>query len=299
MPVNEVQLNAYAKINLGLRIHEKRGDGYHNIETVFKIISLHDRVAIRLNDRGGARLTCGLAGVPTDESNIMMKAVRSLEKKSDRPIHTDIHLEKHIPMGAGLGGGSSDAAAVLVALSRLLGLSLTGEELMHLGASLGSDVPFFVGFYLGHGATAKGQGRGEVLSYFRWPLTEHVVVVYPNVHVSTPWAYQNFRTAIPSTVDTENERFNLTKRIESAILSAPLEKGLFFDNDFEYLVFREYPWIRTAQGVLVDLGAKVARMSGSGSTLYGLFDTVPEFETLRERLGDAAIFRCRFIDSVK
>ncbi|HNJ73066.1 MAG TPA: hypothetical protein PL129_11220, partial [bacterium] len=92
---------------------------------------------------------------------------------------------------------------------------------------------------------------------------------------------------------------NLTKRIESAILSAPLEKGLFFDNDFEYLVFREYPWIRTAQGVLVDLGAKVARMSGSGSTLYGLFDTVPEFETLRERLGDAAIFRCRFIDSVK
>jgi 4-diphosphocytidyl-2-C-methyl-D-erythritol kinase len=289
-----VAIVSYAKINIGLKIVRQRADGYHDIETVFKIISLHDRVTLRKNDSGKITITCADPNVPTDHSNIAFQAVQLIEQETENQYGVDIDIVKNIPIGAGLGGGSSNGASVLVGMNELFQLGLKDEALMAMGAQLGSDVPFFVGFLLGFGNTAVGKGRGEVLDYFEWNLTEKVVLVYPKIPISTPWAYQNFKNYLSSEHEKKSS-LSLTNTSKSVKFSALLIKPVFFDNNFEPLVFAEYPKIKGLREMLEKENAVFSRMSGSGSTVFGLFEKDRNCDALGSKFPDCFVTVAAFV----
>ncbi len=250
---------SHAKINLGLRVLGKRPDGYHEIETLFQEISLKDEIDIVLTE-GGISVKCDPAICPENRDNLAVQAALLLRQKSNRTGGCRITIHKNIPIGAGLGGGSSNAATTLKALNRMWNLGLTEHVLEELGASLGSDVPFFI-----KGGTALGSGRGEKLLPVRLPIQYWGLLVCPGFSVSTRWAYQS-------------ANFSLTKTAKSSKFFRFLEKlddvgnwKEFLPNDLETVVFSRYPTLRTIVDKLYEVGAFYARMSGSGSSLLGLF----------------------------
>lgn len=290
-----ISFPCFAKINLGLRILRKRPDGFHDIETTFKLVDLCDRLHLE-SSASEVTLECSKPEVPTDESNLCIRAVRELEAYCSRSLPVRIRIEKNIPIGGGLGGGSSDAAGVLVHLSRHMHLDVPEEALMEMAGRLGSDVPFFVGAILGRGDTAVAFGRGERLEYFDWPLTEQVVLVNSGISIPTSWAYQNFaRHRKPDAVSEGS--FGLTNKSKSIKFSALFAKPLFFENYFEDLVFQEHPKIKNLRYQLEEKGAKIARMSGSGSTVFGIFDSETRLDGLAGEMADCFVHIGRFVRS--
>jgi 4-diphosphocytidyl-2-C-methyl-D-erythritol kinase len=250
-------VQAYAKINLGLRILGRREDGYHDIETVFHRVDIHDTITIEEADM--ILFSCDDAGLGLADENLCLKAARALKDHCGISAGANIFLEKSIPLGAGLGGGSADAAATLRGLSELWNCNLSETEFARLAIGIGSDVPYF----LKHG-TAHATGRGENLTYFEFRMPYAVLVVYPQVHVSTAWAYQNFqlkdaRTA-KSLRSTWEESANNPEVLQSEIV-----------NDFEELVIVNYPAVANAKRMLTEVGSVFSQLTGSGSAVYGLF----------------------------
>ena len=176
-------IRAYAKINLGLRILRKRADGYHDIETIFYRIQPYDEIVLELSH--GISLVCNNSELPTDEGNLCVRAAGMLQQHYDIIERVHISLKKSIPVGAGLGGGSSDAASVLTGLVELWKLPASENDLRSFAVQLGSDVPYFL-----EPGTAYGTGRGEKLDYFDFDFPYWIVLVYPNIHISTAWAYR-------------------------------------------------------------------------------------------------------------
>ena len=256
MPAREVSVRAYAKINLGLRVLYKRPDNYHEIRTVFQTVSLADRLTIRYNRASATNIA--LEGNVEIEDNLVTRAARLVLDELRLTARVQFTLEKRIPMGAGLGGGSSDAAAVLLALPVLAGGAIPVARLSSLAASLGSDVPFFL-----WGGAALGLGRGEEL----YPLPDLPrlagVIVAPGIHVSTPEAYRDLSQRLsPADLPDKLSQFQECARNP---LSAPAV------NDFEPPVFERHPVLFQLKNRLSRLGAKPALMSGSGSSIFGLF----------------------------
>ncbi len=279
----ELSVYCYAKINMGLRIFDKRPDGYHNIETTFKVIGLHDHIRITRNGSPSPRVISASENMPKDASNLCIRALHKLNEKTGCGLGFDVNIVKHIPIGAGLGGGSSDAAGVLVGCNELLNLRLDDDTLMKLGLELGSDVPFFVGFLLGYGNTATGRGRGENLEFFNWNLSEKVLLVYPNIHVSTAWAYANFNKYM-NMGDSKMSSLTLTNTKKNIMFSAILEKPMFFENFFEPLVFAECPDVKEVYDRLLKEQPLLTAMSGSGSAIYALFPDDTELEPVLKKL---------------
>lgn len=250
-------LKAYAKINFGLRILRKREDGYHDIETVFHRINVYDELTFELSPI--ITLRCSQAELPTDERNLCIRAAQLLQKRFCIRHGVSIFLKKNIPVGAGLGGGSSDAATTLLSLVQLWDISVSNEELYMLALQLGSDVPYFL--QLG---TAYATGRGEILDYFDLTVPYWIVVVYPDIHISTNWAYRSIQVG--------QRKSQITIK---AILLEHINKPNFLvellQNDFEPLVQRLHPVIYSVKKSLYDAGAVFTQMSGSGSAVYGLF----------------------------
>lgn len=252
---------AYAKINIGLQILGRRSDGYHEIETIFQQIDLYDEVVVQENDYRRIDLWCDDARLPLGASNLCVKAARLLCQRCGRGDGVLIRLYKRIPIAAGLGGGSSDAAAVLRGLSRLWRLDLSLNRLHELAKELGADVPFFL-----YGGTALGTGIGDQIRPIELPFNFFCVLVYPNIEISSRWAFNNYN-------------FSLTKTKKSIKLSHLFFKGMTISdlrkvvrNDLEEVVLRRYPLLGKIKQALYDRGAFFASMSGSGSTIYGLFD---------------------------
>ncbi len=250
-------INSPAKINFGLFITEKRSDGFHNIETVFYPLSLSDQIVMR---------ECDHLLIETDkpelnidpESNLMTRAVRLLQKETGKDLNCRITLSKNIPMGAGLGGGSSNAASVLLGLNDLFSLGYSKEELRKFGLRLGSDVPFFI-----HPYPAVGKGRGEILTEIEMELKGIIVVVNPGIHVATAAAYQACKPAKPA---YDLTKLNGLKDINYNILRPDVK------NDFEETVFPLFPVIGDLKRSFYDHGAEFSLMSGSGSTVFGIFN---------------------------
>jgi 4-diphosphocytidyl-2-C-methyl-D-erythritol kinase len=251
---------APAKINLGLHVLRRRADGYHDLDTVFLRIGWADTVAVATApDRS---LTCTDPSLPTDASNLCLKAALRLAAHTGVTQGAAIHLEKYIPHGAGLGGGSSDAAATLLLLNDLWHTGLSPSDLHVLAAGLGSDVPFFLG-----PAAARGTGRGDVLA----PLLDatgrvygcpfHFVVAKPSVSVSTTDAY---RWIVPR----EDGRPDLSEVVASNDLVRWRHELV---NDFEEPAFGRFPLLRTLRDGLYADGAGYAAMTGSGSAVFGVF----------------------------
>ncbi|HEX9615034.1 MAG TPA: 4-(cytidine 5'-diphospho)-2-C-methyl-D-erythritol kinase [Bacteroidota bacterium] len=249
---------AYAKINLGLRVLRKRTDGYHDIETVFHHIDLYDELSFRLHEHD-ILLTSSDASLPTDHNNLCFQAAQLLRDLTGMQEGVEIAIKKNIPLGAGLGGGSADAAATLKTLTALWNLELTERELHSLALSLGSDVPFFL-----QEGSAYGTGRGEELQVLTLRLPHWIVTVTPPIHVSTAAAYKNL---------ARDDRPSPLSGLQSILLGhlhevEALRKNL--QNDFEPVVFELHPEIRTLKEEMLAEGADVALLSGSGSSVFAL-----------------------------
>ncbi len=255
-----MNVKAYAKINLGLRIVEKRADGFHNIETIFHYINLFDEISVKPTQRE-IMLHSSSAAIPSDNTNVCWKVVELLQKETGSTFGAEIELQKNIPTGAGLGGGSSDAALLLRTLPSLWKINISQERLAHLALQLGSDVPFFL-----LNTSAYAESRGEVLFPFSYPLPYWIVLIYPNIHVSTPWAYREFSTRmLPQRTQQLFPLFNKTSHTPHT-----LENILI--NDFEKVVFETHPEIGDIKKMLLEHTARFALMSGSGSSVFGLFE---------------------------
>jgi 4-diphosphocytidyl-2-C-methyl-D-erythritol kinase len=243
------------KINLGLNVIRKRDDGYHDIETVFYPVPWTDALEIVKSESFQFTLS-GLPVTGAPEDNLCIKAYELLKEKHG--IGTvAMHLHKVIPMGAGLGGGSSDAAHTLKLLDTVFGLKLGHDKLMHYASFLGSDCPFFI-----HDKPAVGRGRGEILSDIAVPIgNKFLVIVVPDVHVSTAEAYADITPAVPE------------RSCASVVSEVTLKQWKhYLVNDFEKSVVQSHPVIGRIKMELYDFGAAYAAMSGSGSAVYGIFD---------------------------
>ncbi|HSJ03084.1 MAG: 4-(cytidine 5'-diphospho)-2-C-methyl-D-erythritol kinase [Verrucomicrobium sp.] len=252
-----------AKINLHLRVLAKREDGFHALDTRLCPLSLGDEVTFYPLEAGetAARLTCSDASLPTDETNLAMKALRSFEKATGQPQQWHLHLEKHIPHGAGLGGGSSNAAIVLKGLNQLAGNPLPLEKLHELAAQLGSDVPFFL-----YDSVCDATGRGEILTPVHFPWKLPVVLIKPPFGIPTPWAYQSWAKSAPL----------------KGVLYAPqlCEWGPMV-NDLERPVFEKWLLLPTLKMWLLEqIETRAALMSGSGSTMLAVAQSGADAEAL-------------------
>jgi 4-diphosphocytidyl-2C-methyl-D-erythritol kinase len=256
-------IRAYAKINWSLRITGKRPDGFHDLETLFQTISLHDTLTFAEADHWS--LTCDDPSIPVDDSNLVLRAARAL---GGPPVA--IELRKAIPAGGGLGGGSSDAAATLVALSKHIGLD---RPLDALALSLGSDVPFFL-----LSGTAYATGRGEVLTPMPPVAGVPLLLLMPEERVSTASAFAALtRFSLPIGI----ARYR--SLIDDGLLSHATELNTELVNDFEVPIFEQIPRLRDLKSRLLEGGAAWAGMSGSGSTIVGAFQTAAARDAARER----------------
>ena len=264
-----------AKINLGLNIVERRPDGYHNIETVFYPISLADVLEI-VPAPNGAHTSLACYGNMVDcpaEKNLVMKAYRLLQERYNLPP-VAMHLYKHIPDGAGLGGGSSDAAHALMMLNRLFSIGLDNSELAALAATLGADCAFFI-----YNRPMLATAIGDVMSPVDVTLKgKTLLLVKPPVGVDTRTAYSRVVPA-PATVSL------------ARTIAFPVEMwDGYLNNDFEPSVFAALPQLWLIKSQLLDLGAQYAAMSGSGSTIFGVFDSDKLAEKAADTFTDCATF---------
>ncbi len=281
----EIVEYANAKINLGLKILGPRRDGFHDILSVFQTIDLCDRLVFRPAARGRIVLACDDPALSVGPENLVHEAVVAFRDYTGMDRGVEIALEKRIPMGAGLGGGSSDAAAVLRVLNRMWEAGLSRRELRDIGATLGSDVPFFVR----KNGTAIVRGRGEKLRYVPWSADVVYALVCPGFEVPTGWAYANYRK--PLTVYGDYAKFLNSVNFDDLPVSDLL---CHIENDFLPLVAQTHPETREILSRLTDAGAVVASMSGSGSTLYGAFTSRPVAEAVwaRFKAEDFRVFLC-------
>jgi 4-diphosphocytidyl-2-C-methyl-D-erythritol kinase len=291
-----VLVRSFAKINLGLRIGAARGDGFHDLLTVYQTIGLHDLIRVTVGRGSGIEIRCSDPRVPKDQTNtcyrIVEKAMRALHAKG----RVVIDLEKRLPVQGGLGGASTNAVAALLALERALKKALPAAERMQIAAEVGSDLPLFL-----VGGTVLGVGRGEqVYPLEDFPATACVVLT-PEVGVSTPKAFAEWdrKLTMPGASDRMVELGRgLSAWLSESYSGAPrqifrrgrAENPLLelvragIKNDFEQVVFSEYPELSEGKCALERAGAKYASLSGSGSTLYGLFASRPAAVTAAARL---------------
>lgn len=259
-----MQLRANCKINLGLRVTRKRDDGYHELETVMlPVCGLYDIVDVERVAGDGVAFKCrGLSVDCADSDNLCVRAARLMQGRYNVG-GVAITLDKRVPFGAGLGGGSSDATAVVVAINEIYALGLDKKTLAALAAELGSDTPFFV-----YNTPQLCTGRGEIMSPIDVDLAGRwLVVVKPNEGVSTAEAYRGVKPHMPEVALTE-------------LLALPIElwQGSV-TNDFEPHIFAAHPRIGAIKQMLLSAGALYASMSGSGSALFGIFDHMPNIAT--------------------
>jgi 4-diphosphocytidyl-2-C-methyl-D-erythritol kinase len=267
-------LPSYAKINLSLRVLGRRADGYHELQTVFQTITLGDRLTFRPLDSPRLELECDAPDVPADDSNLVARAARALRERFRVGRGARVRLEKSIPAGGGLGGGSSNAAVALLGLARLWEIETGREALAEMGASLGADVPFFF-----TGGAALGTGRGTEIAALRAAPRASLLVVTPRVKISTAEAYESLNAPA---LTKECAPVNLLVSRAEAEFSGSLPSAL--TNDFEPAIFDRHPEVERARDALLAAGARAALLSGSGSSVFGVFDGEAEVEQARGRL---------------
>lgn len=248
------------KINLGLNILQKRGDGFHNLETLFYPISFTDILEVVNDAQSKAGIEFTATGLPVDGSgddNLCLKAFHLLKKDFPQLPAVKVHLHKVIPMGAGLGGGSADAAFMLKLLNDKFKLGIPADQLIKYALQLGSDCPFFI-----INKPCYATGRGEILEEIQLDLSAHrIVLINPGIHINTGWAFSQITPAFP-------------KRTIKEIIQQPVNTWKDeLVNDFEKAVLPVHPQIKKIKEELYQQGALYASMSGSGSTVFGIFNT--------------------------
>jgi 4-diphosphocytidyl-2-C-methyl-D-erythritol kinase len=273
----EVTVRAHAKLNLSLRVLYKRPDNFHELRTVFQTISLADELTVSYAAARETRIEIADNTIP---DNLVERAARLCLDEMRLTAWVNFGLNKRIPMGAGLGGGSSDAAAVLLALPALAGKVIAMDRLLTVGASLGSDVPFFL-----YGGTALGLGKGEELYPLPDAKPRYGMLIAPNIHVSTPDAYRDLSAGLG------DYRAKLVT----------FQEGLWQDsgfeavNDFETPVFERHPRLAAIKKSLIRAGAETVLMTGSGSAIFAFFNTKETLERVVQSWGEDRVYRIRLL----
>tara|TARA_B100001245_G_scaffold83705_1_gene60178 strand:+ start:233 stop:1081 length:849 start_codon:yes stop_codon:yes gene_type:complete len=250
-------VNSYAKINIGLKIINQRIDSYHNIETVFQEVQFHDIITIKkINE--GYKISSNNVDFPMESSNTCVQAYLRLKKEFPKLKGVKIHINKNIPMGSGLGGGSSNAASTIIGINNLYDIGLTTPQLKNISQDIGADVPFFI-----EGGIQHGQGIGDKLTPLKIKLPYTILLVFPNNTVNTRWAYSQIRNKLEIPI----KAVNFADLMEKEMIPFQL-----FENDFEKIVFSTYPEIGLIKSKLLKNNARFASLSGSGSTVFGFFN---------------------------
>ena len=281
---DRIQLKALAKINLGLDVLRRREDGYHEVKMIMQTISLHDDLEIRRIKTPEIQVKTNLYYLPTNENNLVYKAAKLLMDEFGIKEGVAIQLKKRIPVAAGMAGGSTDAAATLLGVNELLGLGLQKKQLQKESVRIGADVPYCV-----LGKTAHAQGIGEKLTEIASPPQAYLVVAKPDINVSTPVVYRAL-DSLPSYPHPDVE--GMIQALEQKDLNALCEK---LGNVLELVTAKEYPVIGQIEDVLLKEGAKAALMSGSGPSVFGIFDTEGQAQTACKALEKAALAKQLFV----
>lgn len=262
--MNELIVKSPAKINIGLNIINKQSDGFHNLETIFYPLNLFDEIRFIKSDKFS--FNSNDENLNKEKSNLIIKAKELLEKEFDAQLPVEIYLEKNIPIGAGLGGGSSNAASTLLALTKLFNLEIDSETIGRLALSLGSDVPFFV-----NPVPSFAESRGEKIISINFIMDKYLLIVNPGIHVATKWAFglitpNQPKVSLKSLIGKSEIEFEDLIRIAS--------------NDFENDVFNHFPEIKEIKEKMLEFGAVFSLMTGTGSTVWGMFyDEAAAYQT--------------------
>ncbi len=269
----DIERQANAKINLALDVLSEREDGYHEIDTIMQEIDLHDTLSIE-KGRGGFVLTCDHPDLKLDDSNLIYKAWRALRDRAEEDSVV-IELTKRIPIAAGLAGGSTDAAATLLGLNELWSLHLSEEELKDIAGELGSDVPFFI-----KGGTARACGRGEILTPLKNYYGKALLLVNNGESLSSRYVYQHIKP---------NGKVRISNLIDLMSYDSPKAYSLM-QNHLESVSFQEVPELAKIKRELEEQGAQLALMSGSGPTMFGIFNDLEDAQKAAEYFVDRYAF---------
>ena len=248
---------SYSKVNIGLKVLSQRDDGYHNIYTIFQELNFGDSIDIEKRDCG-FKIIANVDWIPTNKSNICYKAYTEIKKEFSEVKGIHIKIDKKIPIGSGLGGGSANAAALLKGIKNIYKLEVTESKLEEIAGKVGADVPFFI-----RGKTQLGEGIGDKLTQLPKAIIGTYLLVIPKISIRTEWAY----SVIKNRLNNQNKNAKFSSFINEDYSSLQI-----FENDFEQIVIPAYPEIGAIKSKLLNLGARFASLSGSGSTVYGVYD---------------------------
>jgi len=264
-----LKLKSFAKINIGLEVLYKRNDGFHELNTIFAKIGFADEIIIEPFQE--LIVTCNPDLGIQQKQNLAYKSGKLIQNYfACKSKGAKITIFKNIPLGAGLGGGSSNAATILMGLNKLWEINAANEELHKLAVQLGADVPFFLGDEF-----ALGRGKGEILEFFDFSLPYHLILVMPNLRIETSWGYSHLNK------DNKFTQGSDLKKILIENINHPQNLQILLKNDFEDVAFSRYPELANIKDKLYNSGAVFAQMSGSGSSIYGFFDDENKMEQVK------------------
>lgn len=258
---NDISLKALAKINLGLDVVRRREDGYHEVRMIMQTIQLYDRLDIKRTQEPGIQIQTNLSFLPVNENNLIYKAAKLLMDEFSITDGVSVKLDKRIPVAAGMAGGSTDAAAMLIGVNRLFSLGLTKRELMERGVQIGADVPYCI-----MRGTALAEGIGEALSPLPPMVKCPVLIAKPSISVSTKFVYQNLK------LDDTTIHPDIDRLIDDIKAKNLHDIAAHMGNVLETVTIPNYPLIDEIKKHMLSNGAVGAMMSGSGPTVFGLFD---------------------------
>ena len=264
--MKKIVLKSPAKINIGLNIIRKRNDGYHDLETIFYPLLLSDILTFEKADQ--TTLESNSNEINSIKTNLIFTAIELLETIVDRKLNVKIYLEKNIPIGAGLGGGSSNAAATLKALNQLFELNLNFDMLSETALKLGSDVPFFLEPF-----PCFASSRGEIRKNIQLSISLPILLINPGIHISTKWAFQN--------LELTSHKKSLKELFDHSSVTIEDIKD-YATNDFEIIVYEKYPEIKLIRDKLDASGADFVSMTGTGSTVYGVFSNLQKARRVKQ-----------------
>lgn len=264
--MDKLFVNSPAKINIGLNVVRKRVDGYHDLETIFYPLLLSDTILFEKSDK--TTFDTDSVEIASLRSNLIIQAKESLERYVQKKLDVKINLKKNIPIGAGLGGGSSNAAITLKALNTLFELKLDYNVLSSLALALGSDVPFFL-----NPVPCFASSRGEIMKSINLSIGEPILIINPGIHISTKWAFENIK------VHDHKRCLKELANKNNITLSDIKECAV---NDFENIIFQKYPEIKSIKDELYDLGAGFVLMTGTGSSIFAIFSNLQKARWAKE-----------------
>ena len=282
--MNQVKIKAMAKVNLGLDVLRRRENGYHDVKMVMQTVDLYDELTLTKTEDNAIRITTNVGELPLNEDNLIYKAANLLFEKAGKKYGVSIHLDKNIPIAAGMAGGSTDAAATLLALNELFGFGFDKEELAGIGVKIGADVPYCI-----YGGTCLSEGIGEILTKLPDAPDCYIVIAKPPIGVSTKYVYESLHI---ETVSEHPDMDGMVEAIRNGSLKGVTDK---MGNVLETVTVKKYPEIAEMKKCLLENGAENALMSGSGPTVFGIFTKKDIADKALEELEKTGLVKQGFV----